>query len=353
MTHSLPNQHNLFRIQEPQVTIPLDPPVERQEAPIEISGKQKQKPSMRIELTLRDIHVFEQFHVGRYYTVAQLNALSWRQSDGTMPTSPRAAQHRIHRLSEAGFLRVVEQWVKKGQGAMPNIYALDRLGALIVSQELGIDYARIDWKPKALEGNYIFLQHLLETHNLRIALTLSAEKHGMKLSSWLYENTLRGKEYTDHVLLRDSQGKEARVAVIPDSFCVLETPRGIGYFPIEIDRGTVTLARWHQKIQAYLTYHTNGDYQKRYDARNFRLLTLTTGLPRLMNLKEQCEQVAPKDERFWFTTFDQVMTKVSMPYNRPGSTKPKVSYTYVYNDDLLTAPVWYRAGSDQLHTILE
>lgn len=280
-------------------------------------------------------------------------SLFWRRPNNGLPTSPRAPQHRFHLLNEAALIRVIKQRVQRGEGDLPYIYALDRAGAILVSEQLGIDYASIDWKPKILEENYMFLQHLLDTHNLRIAMTLSAEKLGIELSEWLYENVLRSKEYTAHVLLRDNQGKEARVSVIPDSFCVLETPRGMGYFPIEIDRGTVTLTRWRQKVQAYISYHANGEYQKRYTARNFRVLTLTTSLPRLMNLKEQCEKVAPKDERFWFATFDKVLTKVPISSNRSGNTKPKVNYTWIYNDELLIAPVWHRAGSQELHHILE
>ena len=316
------------------------------------SGNQSQQPN-RVQLTPRDNRILAEFPHGRYYTVHQLLALYWRQPDGRMPTSSRAAQHRLHRLTEAGLLRVIKQRVQRGEGDLPYIYALDRSGAILVSQQMGIDYASIDWKPKTLEENYIFLQHLLETHNLRIAITLSAQKLGIELSSWLYENVLRSKEWVDHVLLKDSKGTETRVSVIPDSFCILETSRGLGYFPIEIDRGTVTLARWRQKVQAYIQYHKSGEYQDRYQARTFRLLVLTTSMPRLMNLKEQCEQVAPKDDRFWFTTFDKVVSKVPIPYNQPGSTKARISYTWVYNDDLLIAPVWYKSGSQELHHILE
>lgn len=273
-----------------------------------------------------------------------------------MPTSLRAAQHRLHLLTEAGFLRVIKQRVQRGEGDLPYIYALDRAGAILASQQMGIDYASIDWKPKALEENYIFLQHLLETHNLRIAITLSAQKLGIELNTWLYETILRSKEWVDHVLLKerkDGKDVETRVSVIPDSFCVLETPRGMGYFPIEIDRGTVTLARWREKVQAYIEYHKSGEYQNRYHARNFRLLILTTSMTRLMNLKEQCEQVAPDDERFWFTTFDKVVRKLPIPYSPSGSLKTRNSYTWVYNDDLLIAPVWHKSGSQELHHILE
>lgn len=352
MTYALPNQHNLFHTQQPQVMIPTAQALEQQEAPPTTSGNVNQQPK-RIQLTERDRRILHELYRGRYFTVYQLLALLWRRPDGSLPTSPRAAQHRLQLLSEAGLLRVIKQRVQRGEGDLPYIYALNRAGAVVVSEELGVDYKLIDWKPKALEENYIFLQHLLETHNLRIAMTLSAEKHGIALSDWLYENVLRSKEWTDHVLLKDSKGKEERVAVIPDSFCVLETPRGVGYFPIEIDRGTVTLARWRQKVQAYITYHASGDYHKRYNARNFRLLTLTTSLPRLMNLKSEAEKVAPQDGRFWFTTFDQVVTKVPIQYGQPATTKPKVSYSCVYNADLLTAPVWYRAGSKELHSMLE
>jgi len=342
-----------FRPQPDQVLLPDIPPLEQQEAPQEISGKQKPKQAKGIEIQPRDEQLLELLYYGRYLTMNQLLTLLWRKPDGSLPTSPRAAQHRLHLLTQAGLIRAIQQQVQRGKGELPYIYTLDRAGAILVSERLGIDYASIDWKPKALESNYLFLSHLLETHNLRIAMTLSAQKLGITLSTWLYENALRSKEWVDHVLLRDNKGREARVSVIPDSFCALETPHGIGYLTIEIDRGTVTLAKWQHKIQAYLAYHASGEYEKCYQAKNFRLLTVTTSLPRLLNLKKQCEKVAAKDNHFWFTTFDQVVTKVPISSPRPGHAKPRLRFNYVYNDELLMAPLWYRANSDQLHSLLE
>lgn len=256
-------------------------------------------------------------------------------------------------MTAAHLIRVVKQRVQPGSGDLPYIYTLDKAGALLVSQHLGIDYALIDWKPKPLEENYLFLQHLLETHNLYIAVTLACAKQGIELVAWTYETALRSKDRIDYVELKDTAGAAERVAVIPDSFCVLGTPRGFGHFPIEIDRGTVTLARWRQKIQAYIQYHANSDYQRRYNARNFRLLTVTSSHNRLRHLKEATEAVAPGDERFWFTTFEQVATRTPTITQAAGTPSPKKRYQVVYNDEILTMPVWCRTGSDQFHSLLE
>lgn len=84
------------------------------------SGNRSQRPK-RIQLTLRDNQILAEFLHGRYYTVHQLFALYWRQPDGHRPTSPRAAQHRLHLLTEAGFLRVIKQRVQRGEGDLPYI----------------------------------------------------------------------------------------------------------------------------------------------------------------------------------------------------------------------------------------
>jgi len=59
--------------------------------------------------------------------------------------------------------------------------------------------------------------------------------------------------------------------------------------------------RWATKVRAYQEYVGTGRYQRRYQARALRVLTVTTGERRLMHLKAATEK-AGGGPLFWFTT---------------------------------------------------
>jgi hypothetical protein len=81
---------------------------------------------------------------------------------------------------------------------------------------------------------------------------------------------------------------------------------------------------------------------------------VTTSLKRLMHLKETTEAIVPNSDQFWFTTFDHIVSKQPLKSLTPkGSSKQKTIYKTVYNEDLLTQPIWYRTGDDELHRLLE
>lgn len=95
------------------------------------------------------------------------------------------------------------------------------------------------------------------------------------------------------------------VAVIPDSYFVLNLGDRRAHFLLEVDHATITNSRWATRIRAYLAYIQSGKYTERYQTRSLRILTVTTTEQRLMNLKETTEKVGGGN-LFWFTTLDQV-----------------------------------------------
>lgn len=62
---------------------------------------------------------------------------------------------------------------------------------------------------------------------------------------------------------------------------------------------------WKKKIQAYIAFRNTGRSEQYYGTRNFRLLTVTTTLKRLENLKRTTEK-AGGNHFFWFTTQPQL-----------------------------------------------
>lgn len=284
---------------------------------------------------LRDLEILQAIWTARYMTTPQIQALFWRETKGGQFGALKASQRRLRQLTQAGLLRRIEQPVRRGEGPRPFIYTLDRLGAQVLSQELGIEPDEADWKPKSAEENYPFLQHLLATNDFRIALTLACAQYAFTLETWLDEKLLKSEEMRDYVTVRVGNA-EQRIAVVPDGFFVLLAGQRRARCCVEIDRGMVTVSPtlaeqrgWTQKVRAYLEYHASGSYTRRYQSHNLWVLTVTTGERRLLNMKQATEAVGG-DFRFWFTTFDQITPA-----------------------QVLTEPIWYQAGNDARHALLE
>ena len=68
---------------------------------------------------------------------------------------------------------------------------------------------------------------------------------------------------------------------------------------------TMTVERFQNKVKAYIAYKSIGDLEKRYKARNMRILTITVGEKRLANLKRATEE-AGGGNWFWFAVLSQL-----------------------------------------------
>lgn len=162
---------------------------------------------------------------------------------------------------------------------------------------------------------------------VRIAITLAAQPPTFALTTWIPENDL--KAAYDYVTIRNESGRQQQVSVIPDSFFVLETPHGTTACALELDRGTETLARWKTKIKAYQSYYASGAYQRRFGMKSLRVLTVTSSLARLTNLRHATETVGG-GQRFWFTVLERVE-----------------------DITVLSAPIWEVAQRDGLHPLID
>ena len=112
----------------------------------------------------------------------------------------------------------------------------------------------------------------------------------------------RGKEIAEEVTQRMGYQCIARETIIEASeqFNIPEIKlvRAIHDAPSILDRFV------HGRDK-YIAYFHSGLFQKRYQAKTVRILTVTTNDRRVQTLKTITEDVGGK-RRFWFTTFDQV-----------------------------------------------
>ena len=276
-------------------------------------------PALR--LTQRDIALIDACYSYRALTTPQMQQLFFKHSSTRGQLVQ--CQYRLKLLYHHGYLYRDEQPTKLSEGRRSLVYFLDRRGAALLAECLNIDVSDLDWHPKnnAAGASHLFLEHLLKTNDIRIALTLAAEQEEFSLERWLDDKTLKSRQLKEYVKIKDAKGHEQRAAVIPDGyFCLSQGQYQYHHF-LEADLRTV-IGRssksgrrdWARKIRTYLAYHENGQFQKRYHAPSFRVLTVTTGERRLENLKRITEAAGGKS-RFWFTTFDRLSaeTMLSQP----------------------------------------
>jgi hypothetical protein len=117
--------------------------------------------------------------------------------------------------------------------------------------------------------------------------------------------------------------------LIPDSYFVLQTPKGRAHFFLEVDRSQETLGVFKSKVLAYAAYHATGGYERRYGSKSMRVITVTTSKRRLDNLKQATEEVGGK-RRFWFSLLSDLTPET-----------------------ILNNPVWSVAGEQQSSVLID
>jgi len=235
-------------------------------------------------------------------------------------TGKNTTNERLKRLYQHRFLE--RRWlpVEYGQGMSQAIYLLGERGADLVAERQGIDRGAVGWQKSHNRVGSPFLEHSLMINDVRIAFTVGAQAAGYEVNTWVGEDEL--KAVGDHVYIPSQNGGQRKVAVIPDGYLVLNLGHKQAHFFLEIDRATLSNKRWRERVRAYLVYTQSGRYTERYGTRSLRVLTVTTGLKRLANLKHSTED-AGGHAMFWFTTL--------------RDTTP---------DRVLGQPIWQVAGEE-------
>jgi hypothetical protein len=249
-------------------------------------------PPMRLQR--RDIHVVEAVYQCRILRQDQIQALFF--------SSKSTAQYRLERLYDHEFLdRRFLPVAAEGGGRSPTLYVLDKRGAELLRRERGYD--ELKWSATQNDFKTDFLEHTLAINAVRISVMLACRSLGYTLLEWRSESDLKA-DY-DRVRVRDGSGKEKQVAVLPDSYFAIGVGQRKYPFVLELDRGTMTLKRFQQKIQAYLAYHQTGGYERRFGSKSIRVLTVTLSERRLANLKHVSEE-AGASRWFWFARLSEL-----------------------------------------------
>ena len=240
--------------------------------------------------------------------------------------SKNTANERLKRLYQHGFIQRRWRPVEYGQGMGQALYLLDARGADLLAQKSGLDRGEIHSRASHNKVSSPFLDHMLMINDVRIAVAMAAKTAAYRIERWLTQEELSASP--DHVCLSGANGSH-KVAVIPDSYFCLRLGSRRAHFFIEADRATVSNKRWAQRVCAYLEYVRSGQYVRRYGAHCLRVLTVTTGVKRLANLKHTTEG-AGGGPMFWFATLGDVTAEA-----------------------VLHQAIWHVVGQEGVHPLLD
>lgn len=201
------------------------------------------------------------------------------------------------------------------------VYALDRRGADLLTQELDIDRAELKWRAHRNLIGLLFLEHRLAANDVRIAMTLGARYIGAELAHWYNEPAIE-EDVIDPV-----EGA-APLSFRPDAYLRLRftTGRTLHAF-LEVDRSSEAYVKIAAKVRRYIAYKEHRLFRTRVGARSFRVLFTVPSMRRLQSLKRVIEE-ADGRSMFWLARAADV------------------------TESTLSSAVWRVAGSEELGSLV-
>jgi hypothetical protein len=256
-------------------------------------------------LTERDKDILRQLHSYRLMTREQIERLLFFENG---PTKTSQVRKRLKLLFHHGYIDRIPAPIKPGIWAWRPVYRLGRKGAEIIAVEMHVPKIAywgqgFDKDQRATEIGFLFLEHVLQINDVRIAITLNAKVKGYAIEKWIDDTTLKGQRMKEYVSV-----ERESVLFVPDAYFILHLRDRRAHFFLELDRATMGHRRWRTKVAAYKTFVESGKYQERYQTRSLRVLTVTTTQERLVHLINTTEQMGGGD-MFWFTTLECLVQK--------------------------------------------
>jgi len=305
--------------------------------------KRRIKSAPPFQMTDRDAAIVDAVHQYRMLEQRQVEQMFFAPTPSQY-TNTNRSRERLRLLYQHGYLERILRPIHPSEGSKGPVYRLGAKGAKFLAERAGVSLSKLrywgrgddqDARPTRVQP--MFLEHGLALADMRIAIERSAKRHGCSLDVWLDDVELRHPNYWDAVnIFTASQGKAERIPITPDSYFVLVTPQGRGCFFVEVDRSTETIEKtWRRKILGYKEYVLSGAFHKRYGVpwphTPLRILTTTLTLARAENLKAAAER---------YGTPEAAQLFLFGPMSR------------IAEADVLTAPLWLRAGSKELYELL-
>jgi hypothetical protein len=235
--------------------------------------------------------------------------------------SLRRVNSRLRKLYDHHYLD--RSFLTTVRGSGKALYSLGPEGAGEIARELGLDIKAVRRKRKGISQlKELYLNHSLDLNRVRIDLCRAIQSQPeLKLERWINDNDC---EQTYRVI---QSGREITRRFRPDGYFRFWYGKRLDSFFLELDRSTMSLGRFQNKVQTYLEFERLGFYQRRFGLKRFEVLVIVPSASRLNNLKEAVEEIT--DQFFWFTTLEQTA------------------------EDKVLGQVWQRAGNKGLYPLID
>jgi len=277
---------------------------------MERTPRNKRIPGMpRILIQKRDKEIILAVYENRFLKRDQIERLFFAGA------STSACNQRLMKLYQHKFLDRL--FLPIGIGSSQAVYAIDRLGAEVVASHFGINKCQVNWRRRHNKVEFFFLDHTVGVSEVNVSLQVALrDKTDAKLLFWKREAFLPKDK------VQDPEHYESKLPVYPDAFFGLGLKNGKSFFFVEVDMATEPLNRFRKKLVAYQQYWKTGAYQERYNYRNYRVLTVTTGPERLNNLLKIADSLGARN-MFLFTTEELVSKDIlGAIWFKPNSMNP-------------------------------
>ena len=201
------------------------------------------------------------------------------------------------------------------------VYALADLGALLLVERLGVEFADQELGRKNHQAGRPFIEHQLGIVDFYVSLRVAVGARGdirfIDSDELIAAFPERTRDMSNPVALRVNllhDGKTLEIGLIPDLIFGIAFPDGSRRcFMVEIDRGTMPVKRsdlsqtsFERKMLAYLTAHTAREHEQHFGWKTFRVLTVTTDDQRARSMQQALRKMNVPNRMgpslFFFTT---------------------------------------------------
>ena len=253
-------------------------------------------------LTERDKEILSAVHTQGFLTTDLIELAFFPPPAGGRRTHSSRAYDRLRQLWLWSYLERVELPVSRTLGGrQPFLYTLGRRGVPVVTAHLGPDAGPVHCRRLDRLDN-VFVEHDLIVATLWAnlkALIRSTQVPGLR---WTPERELRAC----HARVKDPE-KGRWIPFLPDAHIEIDNPDDtVQCYLVEVDMGTLTLARFRRKLRAFETYLAQGLFERNWDRSVFDVMVLTNSRSRLQHLWQAARSEVPEERWDWylFATFE-------------------------------------------------
>lgn len=290
-----------------KIMVPRKPTTDQRRLPKKTRAK---KPPI-FQMTERDVELVRAVSKYRYLYVEQF---AWLFPG----SSQRGLENRLRLLFHNKYLNRV---VLVDSLSRKLIYAMTEKGARLLAEKDGVSREEIPWQRHLNQVSMAHIRHLLSVNDvvvsLESALSRAVENRRIELFKVLHGDP---EVHKLTVTFLDKNGARYNSSVIPDAVVGIKFRGGeFGLFFVEVDRATMTINRWQDKVAVYYEYSRSPELKERFHIGWFIVLTVTTSGKRVLSLAERTVALGGR-RAFWYTTADKIVP------------------------DEILAPIWVRAS---------